>query len=848
MTLPSLCSAIRSQLYFSQISAWCDLIKKEDQSILETGRLIIDTAATTLNSAAGDLATTKSLSAAVATASASSGLTVTNTPIGGNMLKMNATLASTTGHAVPITSTATTSSSMTPTMSATGTTSLLTSSASVSTEFGSPLSSRRNVRLNVFYRIKQYDSTACFNSKPNVHNFPNVNITENCCVSVCLKSLPRISGGLPPKLEQPNVKQTVRTSKILTVSSGNVKGSESAKHQQLLRQQQEKPLQHMEKMANDKSGQNQTQYCDKLRMKGDLKICSSGPNTDTLPTSLAAGISTVFATTAAITAAAATTSFPVATATNTLNVQNQKQIKKSRLDCRSKLDSEQQQEQMTSSTSSILSPSSSNWYNEQDSMLRRGNANSCSTYQQLHNNTKNNGDGDGAKSNHNTISTENRSGGNIEEEILHRNSFEEKEKEQYKNSIAINSSFYGQNFRKRMLKPETEVLTNQFSSQRYQISMPPPVQLMEHDDDNNDNDDNDAVCCNDLANNDENNERSALNGLGEKLIDGTDQRGQSMSAFYAPKNAPLNSVSGLECLERVIHTDKTNPVQQQIKMISTGTQTVITPTANLLNNCCSVCGNVRTLLCVQCGSARRSFGTVGTMELMGADDSGIDNRISINETMDLEDNTAINHIAEEDKSDVHRMDTKNTTNEEDSLSTCSLSSIDIIHTPRNKAELLLQAIQRTAKLNSKKSRKGNGRPTAASQGVTLKTEFKSNNSTFSGDCENEDVQMSSIIPHMSFSNNIPSKSTQNIHIQNVESEGKRSDSESGFNIVVDINNDDNDDDINSSSCQGCKRQKTQHDFKETTAKDCAPITPPSISTNEDTIDLEAVREVIKTFK
>lgn len=141
MTLPSLCSAIRSQLYFSQISAWCDLIKKSDKTIYDTGRIIFHTP----TGAAGDLAT----------------------PVG----------STTTGN------------NITPGTSPNSTTLI--------NQLNNALLVNQRPRLNIFYRIKSFDSTACFNSKPNVHNFPNVNISENCSISVCLKSLPRINGGIP---------------------------------------------------------------------------------------------------------------------------------------------------------------------------------------------------------------------------------------------------------------------------------------------------------------------------------------------------------------------------------------------------------------------------------------------------------------------------------------------------------------------------------------------------------------------------------------------------------------------------------------------------------------------------
>ncbi|KAH8373888.1 hypothetical protein KR200_001095 [Drosophila serrata] len=123
MTLPSLCSAIRSQLYFSQIVAWCDLLRKCDPSVYDSGRVIF----ASCGNNAGDLATTC-------------------TPSGG----------------------------------------------------------QRRPRLNIFYRIKQHNANAGggqyqdgFSAKANVHNFPNVNVSESYSISVCVKSLPRINGGLP---------------------------------------------------------------------------------------------------------------------------------------------------------------------------------------------------------------------------------------------------------------------------------------------------------------------------------------------------------------------------------------------------------------------------------------------------------------------------------------------------------------------------------------------------------------------------------------------------------------------------------------------------------------------------
>ncbi|TMW54571.1 hypothetical protein DOY81_000365 [Sarcophaga bullata] len=191
MTLPSLCSAIRSQLYFSQISAWCDLIKKSDKTIYETGRIIYTTPSTT--SAAGDLATTTGTThnptSTIATGTSTTSthnptVTVTTTSLDGN--GGGGGSATLSGGAVIV---------------------------------GCNKRRPSSPRLNIFYRIKQYDSTACFNSKPNVHNFPNVNITESCSVSVCLKSLPRITGGIPKVGTLTAQQQQQNSTPLLTANS-----------------------------------------------------------------------------------------------------------------------------------------------------------------------------------------------------------------------------------------------------------------------------------------------------------------------------------------------------------------------------------------------------------------------------------------------------------------------------------------------------------------------------------------------------------------------------------------------------------------------------------------------------
>uniref|UniRef100_A0A182Q0D8 Atos-like conserved domain-containing protein n=1 Tax=Anopheles farauti TaxID=69004 RepID=A0A182Q0D8_9DIPT len=104
MTLQSLCAAIRSQLYFSQISAWIDLIKNSLEPYIFAHPRI------------------KKIYPRV----------------GG-------------------------------------------------TSFPLP-----RAKLDILFRIRRYDSTACFNEQPNVHNFPDASVGENFAIQVCLKSLPRL--------------------------------------------------------------------------------------------------------------------------------------------------------------------------------------------------------------------------------------------------------------------------------------------------------------------------------------------------------------------------------------------------------------------------------------------------------------------------------------------------------------------------------------------------------------------------------------------------------------------------------------------------------------------------------
>lgn len=109
MTLQSLCAAIRSQLYFSQISAWTDLIKNSlEPEIFNHPR--------------------------IKKAAVGSG-----------------------------------------------------SSSNETSPLGLP-----KAKLDILFRIRGYDNTACFNETPNVHNFPDAIVADNYVIEVCLKSLPRL--------------------------------------------------------------------------------------------------------------------------------------------------------------------------------------------------------------------------------------------------------------------------------------------------------------------------------------------------------------------------------------------------------------------------------------------------------------------------------------------------------------------------------------------------------------------------------------------------------------------------------------------------------------------------------
>ncbi|XP_055636187.1 protein Atossa isoform X2 [Toxorhynchites rutilus septentrionalis] len=121
MTLQSLCAAIRSQLHFSQISAWTDLIKNSlEPEIFNNPRIRkVPTGCSSACSKPPDSIE-------------------------------NDTNGSTSPSVLP------------------------------------------KAKLDILFRIRGYDNTACFKENPHVHNFPATIIAENYAIEVCLKSLPRM--------------------------------------------------------------------------------------------------------------------------------------------------------------------------------------------------------------------------------------------------------------------------------------------------------------------------------------------------------------------------------------------------------------------------------------------------------------------------------------------------------------------------------------------------------------------------------------------------------------------------------------------------------------------------------
>ncbi|XP_059610822.1 protein Atossa [Phlebotomus argentipes] len=123
MTLPSLCTAIRSQLHFSQITAWTDLL--------------------------------------------SSGVELRDNP---------------------------------------------------RITFGQSL----GPRLDIYYRVKSYDTVSNFENQPLIHTFPNVKLDDGVAVQVCLKSLPRLE--MIPKLNEERVLAVSEEREMISVPCCMEKG------------------------------------------------------------------------------------------------------------------------------------------------------------------------------------------------------------------------------------------------------------------------------------------------------------------------------------------------------------------------------------------------------------------------------------------------------------------------------------------------------------------------------------------------------------------------------------------------------------------------------------------------
>ncbi|XP_046809520.1 homeobox protein 5 [Lucilia cuprina] len=636
MTLPSLCSAIRSQLYFSQISAWCDLIKKSDKTIYETGRVIYTTPQQTTTSAAGDLATTTTANNAITTAP-----TATSTT---SMLQH--------------------STALTPSLNSGNIGNVIGVGGGggggvvgITVGVGSVKKRPSAPRLNIFYRIKQYDSTACFNSKPNVHNFPNVNITENCSVSVCLKSLPRITGGIP---------------KVGTLTAT---------------QQQQNP-------TTTTSGLT-------------TATTATPPVNSATPTCFAAKNKTKAATAKATTSANVATVVAASASTLTTNANNKSTILI--MNCDNNLKEHQQQKQLTASASSSLCSSfavngknckisagqqqdfqdADFEFDDQHIDLCAGGDNStisCGGSASV-------GDCDSSNSSFSTNNCGNLS--HREKQLLkYRKRMLKRDKKQQLRKTNENISATNQK------QQETDNVNNKMEQGEDDDEVDD-----EGDDRVGDVDDDDNGNNSDTADRTEN--KCSINSLAAK-----GQRQQQLP------NNHINSIPTNQQQQQQHH--------QQVKMISTGTQTI--------TNTCTACGFEKSMICLKCNPL-----------------------IKVN-------------------SDEENMDAETS-------SASSLSSSDIIHTPRNNAELLLQAIQRTPKSNKKHKHKSKD----SNQMAAIKQPTINSNS----------------------SNNIRISSNQNTSTMN--GKGGNNISTSGNGVINGISSNLNNQVV---GCQLCKRQKTQHHFNQ----------------------------------
>ncbi|XP_054090468.1 protein Atossa [Zeugodacus cucurbitae] len=567
MTLPSLCSAIRSQLYFSQISAWCDLIKKSDKTIYDTGRIIFHTP----TGAAGDLAT----------------------PVGS---------ANNAG------------SNITPGTSP--------NSHTLNNQLNNALSVNRRPRLNIFYRIKSFDSTACFNSKPNVHNFPNVNVSENCSISVCLKSLPRINGGIPKigtlMLSTPGTTMATPTPTTTTTATTAVSTTMPVMATTKATATKTKTTKTAAAsttatigcdMSNSKPRvaaiAEATQWLATPNGSGNINSaeltsfrngnsCAAGVKSEETPRS--SRPSRCVIATAAPTSATSSASINLHSNSSSNNsmcnataVSNGTSCgsgsSKPRNDCDDPQDSN-----MQCSRANCAPPHKCVFFIDEDELLPVDEADG-EAYCDEDDNTS-----DAANSTGDSIT--NTSGFCAGANMSHR----EKQLMKYRKRMLKRDKKHHHHHQRKPLSNSVDATCEQEATHEVQRA-----QVEEHDE---------ANCCQPMEEGDEDDAAVHCSNTMTTLLSRTSTR---------------------------------------IEMISTGTQTPL--------SCCRQCGCEKTLVCMRCNS--------GSMR----------------------EEPAINEPTEPDVDDM------------DDSTASSLSSSEIIHTPRNKAELLLQAIQRTPKVAAAKHKK-----------------------------------------------------------------------------------------------------------------------------------------------
>ncbi|XP_058816434.1 protein Atossa [Topomyia yanbarensis] len=204
MTLQSLCAAIRSQLYFSQISAWTDLIRNSlEPEIFNNPRI------------------KKSSSGAPS----------------GSM-----------------------------------------SSSSGSGEVSPPI--LPEAKLDILFRIRGYDNTACFNETPNVHNFPDAMIAGNYVIEVSLKSLPRLE-----RIPRINDEMDAKMNESLVSDRIDLPCHEKGKHRCAFREEEEEDPQ----MGDDDLSSAAVSHREKQLIKYKKRMMKREKKKKTASSELASG-------------------------------------------------------------------------------------------------------------------------------------------------------------------------------------------------------------------------------------------------------------------------------------------------------------------------------------------------------------------------------------------------------------------------------------------------------------------------------------------------------------------------------------------------------------------------------